>query len=119
MQDSDSGLQLCVSGESHDTSVDLAADRRLRSSQQRSVLLPWHYSGLLVLRVTTTELSQRLCVEAICLGMVALVAVADLDHPAYLDTQVRASRCHGEAIRGANVQLSIDRPIDGTEQEKG
>lgn len=86
MQDPDSGLQLRVSGESHDTSVDLAADRRLRSSQQRSMFLPRHHSGLPVLRIATAELPQRLCVEAVCLGVAALAAVADLDHPAHLDT---------------------------------
>lgn len=115
MQDPDSGLQLCVSGESHDSGVDLAADRCLRTPQQRSVLLSRHHSGLSVLRIATAELPQRLCVKAVCLGVAALAAVADLDHPAHLDTQVRASRGHGEAIRGADVQLFTDRPVDGIE----
>lgn len=118
MQDPDSGLQLRVSGKSHDTGVDLVADRRLRSSQQRSMLLPRHHSGLPVLRIATAKLPQRLRVEAVCLGVAALAAVADLDHPAHLDAQVRAAGSHGEAIRGANVQLSADRPVDGTEQKK-
>lgn len=51
--------------------------------------------------------------------MAALAAVTDLDHAAHLDTQVRASRVHGETIRGADVQFSIDRPVDGIKQAKG
>jgi len=119
VQNPDSRLQLRISSESHDTSIDLAADRRVRSSQQRSMLLPWHHTGLSVLRLAAAELPQRVRVEAICLGMAAVAIVADLDHPAHLDAQVRASRGHGEAFRCANVRLSADRPVDGSQPEKG
>jgi len=35
--------------------------------------------------------------------MVVVAVVADLDHPAYLDAQMRASRGHREALRRADV----------------
>lgn len=118
MQDPDPRFQLRVPCKSHDTSVDLAIDRRMWSSQQRSMFLSRHHTGLSVLRVTAAELPQRFRVEAICLGMAAVAVVADLDHPAHLDAQMRASRGHGEALRRADVRFSADRPVDGPQSEK-
>lgn len=103
MQDSNPRFQLRVPGESHDTGVDLAADRRMRPPQQRSVLLPWYHTGLSILRVAAAELPQRFRVEAVCLGMVAMAIVTNLDYLAHLDAKMRASRGHGEALRRADV----------------
>lgn len=77
------------------------------------MLLPRHHTRLSVLRLAAAELPQRIRVEAICLGMAAVVVVADLDHPTHLDAEMRASRGHGEALRRADVRLSADRSIDG------
>lgn len=119
VQDFDPGFQLCIPGESHYTGVDFTTDRCLWSSQWRPLLLPWHHPGLSVLRVAASVLPQWLCIEAIRLGMVALASLADLDHPAYLDAEVRASRRHGETFRGADVRLAVDWPVNGTQQAKG
>lgn len=90
----------------------------MRPSQQRSVLFPRHYTGLSVLRVAAAKLPQRFRVEAVCLGMAAMAVVADLDHPAHLDAQMRASCGHGEALRRTDVRLSADRPINGPQPKK-
>lgn len=105
MQDPDPGLQLRLPGESHNTGIDLAADRRLQHAKRGSLLFPRLHSGLLVLRVAAEHvaLPHRLRVEATWLDMAPLAAVANVDHSAHLDTEMRASRGHGETLRGADV----------------
>lgn len=119
MQDFDTRFQLRVPCKSNYTGIDLVIDCRLRFKAYRSLHISQHNSGLSVLRVTTIAFPQRFRFEAICLGMAAVVAVANLDYFACLDAEMRTSRFHREIVRCTYVQLIADRSIDGLKQEKG
>ena len=118
MQNSDTGFQLRVPGESNDSSVHILVDCRMWLEKRRSLHISRHDPVLFVLRVAALAFPQRFRVEAVRLGMAVVVAVANLDHPARLDAEMRASRCHGETVRRSYVQFPVDRSINGSEQEE-
>lgn len=103
MQNSDTGFQLCLPGESNDPRIHILVDRRLWLEKRRSLHISRHDPVLFILRVATFALPQRFRIEAVRLGMAAVVAVANLDYSARLDAEMRASRCHGETVRRSYV----------------
>lgn len=119
MQDFDTRFQLCIPCKFNYTGIDLVIDCRLRFKTYRSLYISQYNSGLFVLRVATIALPQRFRFEAICLGMAAMVAIANLDYFACLDAEMRTSCFHGEIVRCSYVQLIADRSVDGLKQEKG
>lgn len=119
MQDFDTRFQLRIPCKFNYTGIDLVIDCRLRFKTYRSLYISQYNSGLFVLRVATIALPQRFRFEAICLGMAAMVAIANLDYFACLDAEMRTSCFHGEIVRCSYVQLIADRSVDGLKQEKG
>ena len=115
VQDSHPGLQLCISGEPDYSGDHLSVDRFLRTAHRQSVHVYQRHPALPLLGLPERRLFDRSHPQPIRLGVAAVAAVANVDHAAHLDAQVRTSGHDREAVREPVLQFATDRSVDGHE----